>query len=94
MWQRRDMLPADWSRVVELLTAWVKARDATTVAATPADARRHAEMASDRARAERRAELERARVDTDAEIERLDRGEPVDPDPPRRGGWLRRSPTP
>ena len=93
-WQHRDMAPADWGKVVELLTEWVAARDRATAAATPADARRHAELAAERARSDRRAELERARLDTDAELARLDRGEPVDPDPPRRGGWLRRTPLP
>ena len=93
-WQLAGMTVDDWSDVVGRLIEWVRQRDAATVAATPADARRFAELSAARARSDRRAELERARLDTDAELARLDRGEPVDPEPARRGGWLRRTPVP
>jgi len=94
-WQFRDMQSADWAEVVQLLAAWVRQRDAAVVADTPHDARVHAQLREDRARAERRAQLAEQQAAAAAELARLDDpGEPVDADPPRRGGWLRRSPTP
>jgi len=93
-WQHDGMTRGDWTDVVRLLTAWVVQRDAAEAAATPAAQRRFAELAADRARAARRAQLAEQQAAAAAELERLDSGGPVDPDPPRRGGWLRRSPTP
>jgi len=91
-WQHRDMAPEDWGEVARLLAEWGTARDATAVADTPHDARVHAQLTEDRARAARRAELAEQQATAAAELERLDRGEPVNAEP-RRAGWLRRAPT-
>jgi len=93
-WQLAGMTVDDWSDVVGRLIEWVRQRDAATVAATPEDARRFAELAADRARAERRAVVAEQQAAAQRELDRLDSGAPVDPNPPRRGGWLRRTPTP
>ena len=93
-WQLAGMTVDDWSDVVGRLIEWVRQRDAATVAATPADARRFAELSAARARSERRSQLAEQQATAAAELARLDDpGEPIDPDPPRRAGWLRRAPT-
>lgn len=89
-WQHLDI--AGWNEAACLLAGWVQQRDAAAVAATPADARRAAELSAERVRAARRAELQRQAAEAAAELDALAET-PVDAEPIRRGGWLRR-PTP
>ena len=94
-WQHGDMSAGDWAAVVRLLAAWVQRRDAAAVAATPADARKAAELAAGRVRAARRAELERQSAEAQAELAEFAADpEPPEAEPARRGGWMRRPPTP
>ena len=94
-WQHLDT--AGWAETARLLTEWVRARDAANAAAIPADARRAAELAAERVRAARRAELERQAAAAQAELAELTAApEPAEAgvEPARRGGWMRRAPMP
>ena len=95
-WQHQDMGAGDWAAVVRLLAAWVQRRDAAAQAATPADARRAAELSAERAHAARRGELERQAAEAQAELAAYaDAPEPPEVGPARRGGgWMRRPPAP
>ena len=94
-WQSAGMRPEDWRRVIDLLRDRVRARDAAAVAAVPADAQRAAELSAARVRAARRGELERQAAQAQAELAAYaDAPEPPEVEPARRGGWMRRPPTP
>jgi len=95
-WQHRGMTADDWSATVKILTEWVQRRDAAAASATPADARRAAELAAERVRAARRAELERQAAEAEAALaEFADAPEPPEVEPARRGGgWMRRPAAP
>jgi len=91
-WQ--DLDAAQWDEVARRLREWVATRDAATQAATPADARRAAELAAGRVRAARRAELERQAASAASELAALADAPPPEAEPARRGGWMRRPPAP
>lgn len=82
-WQRHGMDSQGWARVVDLLRDRVRERDARERAALPDDVRRAAELVEERRATDRRAELKRQRADADAELARLDAGEPVNTEPSR-----------
>ena len=92
-WQHQNMSGDDWAATVRLLAEWVEQRDAATVAATPADARRAAELAASRIRDTRRGELERQAAAAAAELAAFAAAPPPEAEPARRSGWMRR-PTP
>ena len=92
-WQRLDA--AGWVETARQLTGWVQRRDAAAIAATPADARKAAELAAERVRAARRAELQRQAAEAAAELAAYtDAPEPPEAEPARSRGWLRRPPAP
>ena len=94
-WQSAGMDPAAWRRVIDLLRDRVRALDAADAAATPADARRAAELVAERVRDARRVELERQAAEAQAELAEFAAAPPPEAEPARRGGgWLRRPPTP
>jgi len=92
-WQRLDA--AGWADTARLLTKWTRARDAAVAAATPADARRAAELSASRIRDTRRAELERQAAEAAAELAAFAADpEPPEVEPARRGGRMRRTAAP
>ena len=94
-WQ--DLDAAGWTETARRLAEWVQRRDAAAVAATPADARKAAELAAERVRAARRAELEQQAASAAAELAEFAAApEPAEAgvEPARRGGWIRRAPMP
>jgi len=94
-WQH--LAAAGWAETARLLAEWVQQRDAATMAAVPADARRAAELAAERVRAARRAELERQAAEAAAELAEFAAApEPAEAgvEPARRGGWMRRPAAP
>ena len=94
-WQHQNMSGDDWAATVRLLAEWVEQRDAATVAATPADARRAAELAASRIRDTRRAELELQAAEAAAELAAFAADpEPPEVEPARRGGRMRRTAAP
>jgi len=91
-WQR-NLDAAGWAETARLLAEWTRARDAAVAAATPADARRAAELSASRIRDTRRAELELQAAEAAAELAAFAET-PPEVEPARRGGWMRRPPMP
>jgi len=91
-WQNLDA--AGWAETARLLAEWVQRRDAATMAAVPADARRAAALGAERVRAARKAELELQAAEAQVALAAFAADpEPPEAEPARRGGWMRRPPT-
>jgi len=90
-WQNLDA--AGWTETAQLLGEWVRTRDAAVAAATPADARRAAELSAERVRAARKAELELQAAEAQVALAEF-AAAPTEVEPARRAGWMRRPPAP